>query len=102
MPKQHTSVEKLAESTQIPKPPAPSPGTRIRVAGVGKLVNDAPEADRGLASLAHRGHDLRGERVLDACQLESIDLRSVLWSNDECYHALTTQSCWGRCSLPIH
>jgi hypothetical protein len=71
MPEQQLGPQKLTASAPIPKPPATSHGAVVRVASVGEAVDDAPEANGRRAALAHCGHDLRGERVLDACQRRS-------------------------------
>jgi hypothetical protein len=39
------------------------------------MVDYMPEANGRGAVLAHRIHNLRGQRMLDACQRERVDLR---------------------------
>jgi len=75
MPEEQLGPEKFTASAPIAKPPAPPPGAIIRVAGVGKAVNDAPEANRRQAVRAHCGHDLWGKRMLDASQQRCAGLR---------------------------
>ncbi len=88
---QQPGLQKLTDCTPITEPPAPSPGAVVRVAGGGKVVDDAPEANRHRAALAHGVHDLWGERVLNACRRERINLRSVDRGDDYVDHDVTTR-----------
>jgi hypothetical protein len=89
VPEQKTSPPKLPDGTPIPKPQKPPPRTGIRVASVGKVIDDAPEGDGHRAVLPNCLQDFPGKRMFNACRFERMDLRRVRWCDDD--HVLTTQ-----------